>query len=66
MSVKIDAKKCTGCEKCADICPGDVLRIDGTRKIAYTAYPDDCWYCGACSADCPEKAIIIAFPYLIR
>jgi NAD-dependent dihydropyrimidine dehydrogenase PreA subunit len=66
VSVKIDAKRCTACGKCADVCPGDVLRVDAAKKVAYSAYPDDCWYCGACAADCPEKAITIIFPYLIR
>ncbi len=66
MSVKIDAKRCTGCSRCADVCPGDVLRVDNAKKVAYAAYPDDCWYCGACVSDCPEDAIAVVFPYLIR
>jgi NAD-dependent dihydropyrimidine dehydrogenase PreA subunit len=25
-------------------------------------YPDECWHCGACRLECPEKAISFVFP----
>ncbi|MCX7746489.1 MAG: ferredoxin family protein [Clostridia bacterium] len=56
MSIKIDAKKCVGCGKCLDVCPGSLLYKDDSGK-AYIRYPRDCWGCTACLKECQAGAI---------
>jgi NAD-dependent dihydropyrimidine dehydrogenase PreA subunit len=55
MLTKLDEDRCTGCKICVDICPEDVLRLEG--KKAHIAYPDDCIGCGVCAWFCPRKCI---------
>ena len=31
-------------------------------KVAYLKYETECWHCGSCRQDCPERAISVAFP----
>ncbi len=53
MKIKINQYKCTGCEKCIEICPveaiinEDMVKIDDTR----------CINCRMCLTVCPFKAI---------
>ena len=61
MNLSIDLDCCTSCGICALVCLGHVLALD-KNKVPFEKYPDDCWYCGCCQADCIE----IEFPYLIR
>ena len=51
----IDEKICTGCGRCAEICPGNLL----TLKDSHAAIRDvrDCWGCTACVKICPVNAI---------
>jgi ferredoxin len=30
--------------------------------VPVVAYPKECWYCGGCVVDCPEKAISLSLP----
>ena len=32
------------------------------KKKAQVLYPDECWHCGVCRMDCPERAVTIVFP----
>ena len=45
-------------------CPLDIIRLDD-RGIPYIKY-DECWYCGVCEEDCPERAVIVELPFLVR
>jgi NAD-dependent dihydropyrimidine dehydrogenase PreA subunit len=63
-SVEIDRKHCDGCGICVEICPLDCLRMDEKEKV-FMKY-DECWYCGSCTLECPQDAIILRLPYLIR
>ena len=54
MSIEIDAAKCLGCGRCADICPGGVIRVAGGR--AELPRPERCWGCAACVKECPVQA----------
>ncbi len=58
----IDAKKCTMCGICQDVCPGDILYLEGgLSRIA--RYPDECQHCDICRVECPEDAITIHLPW---
>jgi NAD-dependent dihydropyrimidine dehydrogenase PreA subunit len=57
--VSWDAAKCTGCNRCVDICQVDVLlpsEIMGNPPRA--AFPGECWYCGCCVTACPVPGAI--------
>lgn len=53
MFIKIDKKKCTGCETCISSCPYDAIVMnEGTAEIN-----ELCQLCKACLTVCPEGAI---------
>lgn len=56
MSIIIDKDRCTSCNQCLDICPGNLIykRKDGK---AFIKYPKDCWGCTACMKECKYSAI---------
>ncbi|MEI6134249.1 MAG: 4Fe-4S dicluster domain-containing protein [Desulfomonile sp.] len=54
---KIDDDKCKQCGECIDVCPADVLAIDGSKT--YVANPTDCLGCESCVSVCPEEAILV-------
>jgi ferredoxin len=51
----IDRQKCTLCGTCVDICPEDVLAIEG-EKLVYV-HPEQCTMCAECESACPEGAV---------
>ncbi len=53
----IDRNRCIGCDVCVDVCPLDVIRLDGETKKAYIKYLRDCQSCFLCEVECPEDAI---------
>lgn len=59
MSIRINKDKCDGCGRCAEICPGGLIKMVGTGKArkAEMAYPDECWGCMSCVKACPRQAI---------
>ena len=64
MPPKFDNEKCTGCGRCAEICPTDILRMrDGMPVVSY---PNECWLCGACMMDCAANAIRLELPLWAR
>jgi MinD superfamily P-loop ATPase len=58
---RIDAARCTGCGRCAEVCRFDAVRCNGPAKQAkpssYTIDPLSCEGCRVCVEICPEKAI---------
>ena len=54
-TLSFTAEKCTGCGKCAEVCPHGVFDVDG--KKAQIVAKDVCIECGACALNCPAKAI---------
>lgn len=56
-TLKVDAKKCTGCGICLEVCPHEVLAAGG--KAVEIIDLDACMECGACSMNCPFQAISV-------
>ena len=58
MSIRIDQKKCVGCRKCSEVCPGTLIVMEvNEEKTAYIRYPKDCWGCASCLKECAFGAI---------
>ena len=55
MSIRIDQKKCVGCRKCSEVCPGTLIVMEG--KKAVMKYPKNCWGCVSCVKECKAGAI---------
>ena len=45
MSIRIDQKKCVGCRKCSEVCPGTLIVME------------NCWGCVSCVKECKAGAI---------
>jgi adenylylsulfate reductase subunit B len=56
MSITIDQKKCRGCGKCQQVCPGNLLTQNDKGK-ACIQQPKDCWGCTSCVKECAYQAI---------
>nr|MDO8109284.1 4Fe-4S binding protein [Candidatus Sigynarchaeota archaeon] len=54
--VRIDAKTCTGCGTCAEVCPFG-LPVQAESGKYEIPRPDLCTECSACKKNCPAKAI---------
>ncbi len=48
------APECKGCDKCAQVCPADAIRINGARVWVKE---DECIGCGLCQIACKHGAI---------
>ncbi len=53
---KIDPGICTGCGKCAKVCPYHAIEVDKENKTA-KVIEAACSGCGTCGAECPFEAI---------
>ncbi len=64
----IDINKCTGCNRCVNICQVDLFLPNQTKGAApVIMYPGECWYCGCCVVECPvEGAIKLRHPLMNR
>ena len=56
-TLTIDDAKCIGCGMCLEVCPHEVMGMDGKR--AHVVHRDACMECGACSRNCPASAISV-------
>ena len=66
MSVYILNEKCDSCmglkePMCVKVCPGDVLYVNGEKRIE-PREQGDCWDCFACVKACPQQAICVRLP----
>ncbi len=56
-TLKLDQTACTGCGKCAEVCPHQVFATMERRTCV--ADLDACMECGACARNCPLAAITV-------
>jgi len=52
---QIDAEACTGCTRCAIVCPYNA--IEGSVQEVHEVIEAACMGCGTCAAECPVDAI---------
>lgn len=59
VKIIIDYSKCDGenCEECADVCPMEVLILDGDKIVIQNI--DECSLCESCVDVCPNEALKI-------
>jgi MinD superfamily P-loop ATPase len=50
----VDADRCTGCGKCAEVCQYHAIVVIGKKTLVF---PQLCHGCGSCTLTCPEDAI---------
>ena len=55
MNIVIDKELCIGCGVCVEMCPEDVLELQG--EVATVINLDDCIECEACQVNCEYEAI---------
>jgi len=54
-TLQYEAARCTGCGRCAEVCPHGVFSLDGRK--AGLGDKDLCMECGACFRNCEAQAI---------
>ena len=63
--ISFDTGKCVGCNGCLEVCQIDVfLPAEAPGYPPIVAYPDECWYCGACVMECSKDAIKLSHPLM--
>ena len=55
VTLKLDARTCTGCGRCVEVCPRGVFSIEGTKAVIRDR--DLCIECGACEKNCAFGAV---------
>ncbi|MBN1551028.1 4Fe-4S binding protein [bacterium] len=58
-AIIINEKWCKGCAICVDVCPKQVLAMDGL--VAKVINPEACIVCGRCEISCPDFCLEV-FP----
>ena len=64
MPIIVDSDLCTSCGECVELCPMDIIRLND-EGLPYQKY-DECWYCKVCEEDCPEEALVMDLPFLVK
>lgn len=59
VKITVDQDKCEGsdCAECVDICPMEILILDGEKIVVQ--HKDECSLCEVCTDVCPNEAITI-------
>jgi NAD-dependent dihydropyrimidine dehydrogenase PreA subunit len=60
-TIELVEEACTGAAECVQVCPRNVLQMNGKRRKVEITRPDDCIRCGACIVQCPEDALRFRF-----
>jgi NADPH-dependent glutamate synthase beta subunit-like oxidoreductase/formate hydrogenlyase subunit 6/NADH:ubiquinone oxidoreductase subunit I len=63
LSPRVDPERCRGCQRCADICPFNAIKMVPTTDGVYTAeiVRHNCVGCGGCVGRCPVTAMDIPY-----
>jgi NAD-dependent dihydropyrimidine dehydrogenase PreA subunit len=56
--IELVASRCTGAAECVQVCPRNVLQMNGARRQVEIQRPDQCIQCGACIVQCPQDALL--------
>jgi NAD-dependent dihydropyrimidine dehydrogenase PreA subunit len=56
-TLKYYPEKCTGCGRCAEVCPHGVFEMVDKRAVLIDK--DNCMECGACRRNCSFAAISV-------
>jgi NAD-dependent dihydropyrimidine dehydrogenase PreA subunit len=59
--IELIPDSCTGAAECVQVCPREVLKMDGPRRKVTIGAPERCIRCGACIVQCPEDALRFRF-----
>jgi MinD superfamily P-loop ATPase len=51
---KVDADRCNGCGRCAEVCQYHAIAVIGEKVLIF---PELCHGCGSCTLNCPTQAI---------
>jgi MinD superfamily P-loop ATPase len=51
---QVDAERCSGCGRCAEVCQYHAIVVLGGKTLVF---PELCHGCGSCTLECPESAI---------
>lgn len=54
-TLEFKSEKCTGCGRCAEVCPHGVFKMENKRAVLVNK--DFCMECGACQRNCRFDAI---------
>ena len=57
VTLEYDRTKCTGCGKCAEVCPHSLFVMEEGERKARLTDRDLCIECGACMRNCAFEAI---------
>jgi NAD-dependent dihydropyrimidine dehydrogenase PreA subunit len=55
--IELVPERCTGEAVCVQVCPSNVLAMQGARHQVALARPQSCIQCGACIVQCPKDAL---------
>jgi NAD-dependent dihydropyrimidine dehydrogenase PreA subunit len=61
-AIALDEARCTGAADCVQVCPTDVLEMNGRRRKVVIRRPEQCIVCGACVVQCPADALYFLYP----
>jgi len=55
--IELIQERCTGSAECVQVCPRDVLKMNGRQRKVEIKKPDQCIQCAACIVQCPQDAL---------
>lgn len=55
--IELMRDRCNGSAECVQVCPRDVLGMNGRQRKVEIRRPDKCIQCGACIVQCPQDAL---------